>query len=333
MKTFAPVVYDDLASPEVGVSERWGHTDNRPQPEVLRQIAGCDDALQKGQPEGEETCVGRHHRRCAQPLRGAAGHEEMDCQVLTRKPLQRLIPQGTEVRPQTLSEARLVCGQLVPDQHAVRVATPHVGVRVVGREAVAYPADPGFNVPPLSREVVGYLVPPVRRPPAGGVAEVFQCLGHEETRAPTKHPLEVLWQLHRDIRMSTGHTTSSFDWPTPPRHGASQDDARAAGQSDCSTQCAWVRTHGAVAGPHCRRRPCPKSRRMRGARAHQGDPHHRCSSAPPCPRDHFAGPYGRGVRHPRTHGQRKRPKPFGRRLRPSVSLGARRGLRVILAAL
>jgi hypothetical protein len=54
---------------------------------------------------------------------------------------------------------RLVGRAVVADHHAVRVATPHVGLRVVGADPVLHAADVDFGNQPPARDLVGNPMP------------------------------------------------------------------------------------------------------------------------------------------------------------------------------
>jgi len=152
------VVNDHLPSAEMGGPQRRRHVDHRLRRKALGQGLRIKDSLKLRQTKREEARVGRgdHHR--VDPLARSARDEEEHRELLRLDPVERLLADIGERAVEVIAEPGLVAGAVVGDEHAVGVSSPHVGIRVVGRDAVADPARRGLHNASLARHIVGDLV-------------------------------------------------------------------------------------------------------------------------------------------------------------------------------
>ncbi|OQB92612.1 MAG: hypothetical protein BWX86_01816 [Verrucomicrobia bacterium ADurb.Bin122] len=183
VEALAAVMHDDLLAAEVGVAERRRHVDHRLGREAGGDLRGGEHALEQSEPEGEEAgVVGRDHDGVG-ALPRHAGHEGEHRQRLRAQPREGGLTQLGEIAAEALPVRGLVGGQRVADDHAVGIAAAHVGLGVVGGDAVAGAADDRLDHAALAGGLIGDLVPAFTGVAHGERHEIVEGIRHGEARA------------------------------------------------------------------------------------------------------------------------------------------------------
>jgi hypothetical protein len=147
-------VHDDLPALEVRVTEGRRGVDDGLGRKVIGQGVDRPQTLQHREPEREETGIGRrdHHRVHAHLV--LPGGEREGGEFLAGHPGERFLAQTGELITKTVAEGLLVGRPVIRDDHAIRIAAPHVGFDVVGSDAVLDAHDLGFLHPAAVRHFV-----------------------------------------------------------------------------------------------------------------------------------------------------------------------------------
>jgi hypothetical protein len=151
----------------MGVPEGRGDVDDRLGSEIRRHLIRWQDALQQREAKGEKAGVVRRDHQGVGALAGDPGVEGKHGQRLGLEP-SKVSPRAVRLEGARRSApvGRLVGGADIADDHAVGVAAAHVGLGVVGADAVAGAADGGLDHPAAARHLVGDLMPAISSPTA-----------------------------------------------------------------------------------------------------------------------------------------------------------------------
>ena len=152
------VVHHDLTPAEMRVPEGRGDVDDRLRLEIRGQLVLVNDPLQQRESEGEEPRVVRRNHQGFGALVGKARVEGEGGERLGLEPFEGGLAHRLERLAEAFTVSRLVGGAGIADDHAVGVATAHVGLGVVGADAVAGAADGGLDHPAAARHLVGDLM-------------------------------------------------------------------------------------------------------------------------------------------------------------------------------
>jgi hypothetical protein len=148
---------------EVRVAKRRRDVEDRFGRERRRiHLVDRPNALQQGESHGEEPGIRRSDRERVDPFLLDACREREHGQRLLFQPLEGLGTQPFERAAEPVGVADLVGGPVVPDHQALRISPTHVGLYIVGADAVADATNPGLEHLAASGHLVADFVETAR---------------------------------------------------------------------------------------------------------------------------------------------------------------------------
>ena len=157
------MMHHDLFSVEVRVPKRGSNVNYCLRVKFFGNRFVIQHALEKRQAHGEEAGIRRANDDGVDPLVVHSSNEWEHGEILLAQPIEGFLPNFFKGRAEAITKTLLVARLLVADAHAFRIATPHVGFKVVRRNSVARATDASFNDLASARHIVTDFVPTVIR--------------------------------------------------------------------------------------------------------------------------------------------------------------------------
>ncbi len=119
------------------------------------------NALEESEAVGEKACVVGCDDKGVRTLANEAGMECEHRQRLPLQPVERGLANIGKLTAKALMIGGLVGRHVITNHHAIGVAAPHVGLQIVGGNAVAHAADASLDNAPLAGHLIGHFMPAV----------------------------------------------------------------------------------------------------------------------------------------------------------------------------